>query len=65
MLINIKSLKEFLCGDDSLNEIINSQLHIENPKCTNNNDKKCVLFEISDLETGIDYSNSPTRDYKY
>ena len=60
-----KVSKEFLCGDDSLNEIINSQLHIENPKCTNNNDKKCVLFEISDLETGIDYSNSPTRDYKY
>lgn len=60
-----KVSKEFLCEDDSLNEIINSQLHIENSKCTNNNDKKCVLFEISDLETGLDYTNSPTRDYKY
>jgi len=60
-----KVTKEFLCEDDSLNEIINSQLHIENSKCTNNNDKKCVLFEISDLETGLDYTNSPTRDYKY
>lgn len=60
-----KVTKEFLCEDDSLNESINSQLHIENSKCTNNNDKKCVLFEISDLETGLDFLNSPTRNYSF
>lgn len=60
-----KVTKEFLCEDDSLNKIINSQLHIENSKCTNNNDKKCVLFEISDLETGLDFLNSPTRNYSF
>ncbi|PUE64184.1 hypothetical protein B0174_07255 [Arcobacter caeni] len=60
-----KVTKEFLCKDDSLNESINSQLHIENSKCTNNNDKKCVLFEISDFETGLDFSSSPTRNYSY
>ena len=60
-----KVSKEFLCEDDSLNQIINSQLHIENSKCTNNNDKKCVLFEISDLETGLDFLNSPTRNYSF
>lgn len=60
-----KVTKEFLCEDDSLNEIINSQLHIENSKCTNNNDKKCVLFEISDLETGLDFASSPSRNYSF
>lgn len=60
-----KVTKDFLCEDDTLNQIINSQLHIENPKCTNNNDKKCVLFEISDLETGLDFASSPSRNYSF
>ena len=58
-----KVTKEFFCEEDKIsNDIILTQLNIENFKCLN---KNCVLFEISDLETGLDYTNSPTRDYKY
>jgi hypothetical protein len=60
-----KVTKEFSCEEDKIaNDIILTQLNIESFKCLNKN-KNCVLFEISDLETGLDYSNSPTRDYRY
>ncbi|WP_323591472.1 hypothetical protein [Aliarcobacter butzleri] len=59
-----KVTKEFSCDDKFSNEIILTQLNIESSMCLKKS-KDCVLFEISDLETGLDYSQSPTRDYKY